>query len=215
MYRDAEREILATMKRLMPTYLLLSALGTPASLTTSATRGARTVSKPGLEELEADERVLRHFEAPDKSEALATIKPRIGQVLQRKIAESNLPDGCAMCRPRIAERRLLIASHIKRWADCTRKEKYDEGNVLRLCVMHDQLFERGFLRIGDQMEVECSDLLRDEAARDFVGRCTRSTLDGWSRTQPSGIYLSWHRKKHTDMAPYAPVSKLIGSVIPT
>ena len=45
---------------------------------------------------------------------------------------------------------MLIASHIKKWADCTNNaERLDENNGLLLCAHHDALFDKHLITFDE------------------------------------------------------------------
>lgn len=138
---------------------------------------------------------------PERTEVMARTKRRIGQEKVRKIAEENYPHGCAMCEPRITEPKLLVASHIKDWAKSNKKEKYDPTNVLRLCVLHDEAFWRGFIEVGKEYELLHSSKLVDPTLG-IIGSLTRKVLSGWIDSPPSEKHLEWHRRQHQNLEPF-------------
>ncbi|MBU1245374.1 HIT domain-containing protein [Myxococcota bacterium] len=66
------------------------------------------------------------------------VKGRIGQGKFRTHLLRDY-DHCVLCR--ISSKKLLVASHIKRWADSTHDERMDLNNALLLCPLHDKLFD--------------------------------------------------------------------------
>jgi len=203
--RNVEGEIVKMTKRLLPAYRLLAGFdGGPKAF---ATRSASRFNRVGVARLAQEERELQKAAVPTRTEALSQAKRRIGQELVRQGASVNYPEGCAMCaRPRIALEGLLVASHVKKWANSTRTERFDNANVLRLCALHDELFERGYLTVGDDLKVSYSSKISDEATLRFLKSYTRSELSGWKERPPGVKYLSWHRGRHSDMGPFNPIS---------
>ena len=51
---------------------------------------------------------------------------------------------------------MLVASHIKGWADSTDSEKLDENNGLLLCAHHDALFDKHLISFDDDGNVVVS-----------------------------------------------------------
>lgn len=57
------------------------------------------------------------------------------------------------------EERLLIASHIKPWAACNEREKYDPMNGFLLSPLYDRLFDQGFITFTEERIMLVSDWL--------------------------------------------------------
>lgn len=81
---------------------------------------------------------------------IATIRQRRGQTAIRKLCLRNYGHQCAMCD--IHDGRLLIASHIARWADLP-EARGDLRNVVCLCRIHDALFEIGYIALSNNYEI--------------------------------------------------------------
>ena len=202
--RNVEGEILKRTQILLPVYEILTGLGTAAIRTAPSPPPKRGKPDP----LEEEEKELEKLPIPSRSEVLSQARRRIGQELVRKAAETNYPSGCTMCEPRIALKGLLVASHIKRWAESRRRERFDEANVLRLCVMHDELFERGYLIVDDSMGLSYSSKLSDPATLRFLENSTREKIGDWQQVPPGKNYLEKHRLRHADMGPFLLISQL-------
>lgn len=114
------------------------------------------------------------------------VKVRVGQ---GKIREELLNrKHCALCA--IEQKELLVASHIKPWAKCNDEEKGDLNNLLLLCVMHDALFDKGFISFDDEGKILVSGELKDNV-KEIYG------IDGTeiiSVTENMKKYLQEHRK---------------------
>jgi len=203
---NVEQEILDVTKRLLPIYNLLA--GTTPSPTSKQAEGVAGAGGK-KDEFSSERKELEKTSIPKRSEAISQARRRIGQELVRQNAERNYPEGCAMCKPRIALRGLLIASHIKDWAKSERKEKYDDANVLRLCALHDELFERGYVVVDDDLKIEYSSRLSDPATRLFLRSLARESISGWEETPPGAGYLRWHRLKHAGMGPFVSLDQLL------
>lgn len=89
-------------------------------------------------------------------ERVTLIKARIGQGDYRK----KLLDLCPVCPiTLISDERLLIASHIKPWANSSNFEKTDPLNGFMLSPMFDYLFDRGFISFKNDKRIILSPFL--------------------------------------------------------
>ena len=70
----------------------------------------------------------------------AIVRARIGQSEYRDGLISKYEARCVICG--LADKRLLIASHIISWTECENDQKLDVDNGLLLCANHDALFDR-------------------------------------------------------------------------
>jgi len=68
------------------------------------------------------------------------IESRIGQSYYRECLIKRNNCKCLLCS--IKNKEVLIASHIKEFAECNEDERYDIMNGLLLCANHDKLFDR-------------------------------------------------------------------------
>lgn len=115
---------------------------------------------------------------------------RRGQSRLRVHVLANYDSRCALCD--VADGRLLIASHIVRWADdaaCRGKL----SNTLCLCKMHDALFESGFIGISDSLDV----LRRPDAFSKVVEylQNTANRIRVPRSHPPAAVYLLAHRRR--------------------
>lgn len=94
---------------------------------------------------------------------------------------------CCLCGVNCKE--LLLASHIKPWADSDEKEKLDVDNGLLLCPAHDRLFDKGFITFTDDGFIEISEEL-DEMNRTFLNVHEGMRIN---LTEDNSKYLSYHR----------------------
>lgn len=80
-------------------------------------------------------------------------KARQGQGKYRE----ELLNLCPFCPiTTISDERLLIASHIKPWRDCTDDEKIDPINGLALSPMFDRLFDQGYITFTEDRRIKLS-----------------------------------------------------------
>lgn len=76
----------------------------------------------------------------------AFIKTRINQSYFRDLLIKRYKK-CCLCG--MDDKNLLLASHIKPWADSSGTEKIDVNNGLLLCPNHDKLFDKGYISFDE------------------------------------------------------------------
>jgi len=116
----------------------------------------------------------------------ATVKTRIGQAKFRR----ELIDywkACAVTGVDLID--ILMASHIKPWAESTDLERLDKYNGLLLNPMLDSLFDKGFITFSDIGEIIFSPLI-EEFYKD-LGVDDKSKLSQIESQHK--IYLKYHR----------------------
>ena len=120
-------------------------------------------------------------------ERTALVKVRINQGAYRKELLKRY-HSCALCG--MGFDKALIASHIKPWKDCNRKEKTDIDNGFMLCPNHDKLFDTGFISFDDDGRIIISKQL-SKFDCDLLGISpdNRITLKEGNKK-----YLQFHRK---------------------
>jgi putative restriction endonuclease len=97
--------------------------------------------------------------------------------------------------------RMLVASHIKPWRECTSRERLDFRNGLAACPTHDAAFDTGILTVHTSMRIQTRPEVhvmveRDAPARAVFGRpplADRLMLPVGA-VPPDPRYLSWHQK---------------------
>jgi hypothetical protein len=117
------------------------------------------------------------------------IKQRIGQ---SKFRENliNKDCSCKICGEMIKE--LLIASHIKPWAESKAEEKLDIENGFLLCPNHDYLFDKGFISFDNNGIILISTLLDEKLSRKLsIYKNIKIIL-----SERNKYYLKYHREKH-------------------
>lgn len=123
-------------------------------------------------------------------ERLIEARQRIGQDRLRFWTLRNYQSQCALCD--ISEKRLLVASHVARWADYP-KGRGDLSNIICLCKWHDPLIEYGLISFTNDYEI-----LKKPTKSQMLTRI----LDATNTYQEplamplSSEYLEIHRKKH-------------------
>lgn len=133
---------------------------------------------------------------------VAEQKIRLGQHRFASSVLENYGDQCAFCdfAPRsLPRKKLLIASHIKPWADSNDAERLDEANGIASCPMHDAAFDVGLITVNGGLRVHRAGSLRHSLAVDTginqsFGNALRSKLRSPSRAAPDDAYLAWHQE---------------------
>ncbi len=85
---------------------------------------------------------------------------------------------------------LLIASHIKPWAESEPKEKLDVDNGFLMCPNHDKLFDKGYITFDDNGKIIISDKLI-ENDKELLNVDSRKHIE---LTEDNKKYLKFHRE---------------------
>ncbi len=83
---------------------------------------------------------------------------------------------------------LLIASHIKPWAESEPKEKLDVDNGFLMCPNHDKLFDKGYITFDDNGKIIISDKLI-ENDKELLNVDSRKHIE---LTEDNKKYLKFH-----------------------
>ena len=126
----------------------------------------------------------------DGKDIFRTIKTRQGQHKLRKLLLRNYKSKCALCN--ISHPSLLITSHIKPWAESSAEERVDPCNGILLCVLHDALFDKGFISFDDNYHV----IFSSEVDFEDQGISKELISDEPVKDAPSPEYLKEHRMKY-------------------
>lgn len=124
-----------------------STTGTP---TPSLGGRVRSAAMPGRRSrtIRSTTTILGSISRLSSTEKEAVVKQRIGQGLFKNLLKAKYGCKCALCS--IDTESMLIASHIKKWADCTNNaERLDENNGLLLCAHHDALFDKHLITFDE------------------------------------------------------------------
>ena len=95
---------------------------------------------------------------------------------------------CCLCG--VENQTLLIASHIKPWAESEPKEKLDVNNGFLMCPNHDKLFDKGYITFDDNGKIIISDRLT-ENDKVFLNVDSRMQIE---LTKSNKKYLKFHRE---------------------
>ncbi|MCB2022079.1 MAG: hypothetical protein M9915_14860 [Rhizobacter sp.] len=124
-------------------------------------------------------------------DAVGLTRLRRGMAAVRRGTLLNYRGQCALCD--ISDSRLLVASHIARWADRPDARGL-MANVICLCKLHDPLFESGYFSLSDEFKVLWRPSIASETIRQFAQACTgpfRLPL----RQAPTPAFLQEHRTR--------------------
>ena len=133
---------------------------------------------------------------------LAQHQVRLGQHRFARTVLFNYGHSCAFCgfAPRSLPRhRLLEASHIKPWADCSDRERLDPRNGVAACGLHHAAFDTGLITVNGRLRVHVAEPLevsiRDDpgVSRYFGGALKSKLLLPSGALEPLEPYLRWHR----------------------
>lgn len=121
---------------------------------------------------------------------------REGQQMFRCIVAMNFDQRC--CITGIATRSLLVASHIRPWAESGPMERTDPSNGLYLNRLHDGLFDRHLMTLDEDLCIEYADSVRrengEEAFETFFGRYEGTRIAEPSRYSVDSAYMDEHRR---------------------
>lgn len=94
---------------------------------------------------------------------------RVGQTVLRRLTLANYGGQCAVCDTR--DPRLLVTSHVARWAD--RPEARGKlSNTVCFCTLHDRLFEHGYFGLQDDFQLIIKPDVPGAAVRTWLEQCT-------------------------------------------
>lgn len=126
---------------------------------------------------------------------------RMGQHRFAASVLDNYRHTCAFCgfAPRsLPKHRLLVASHIKPWADSDDRERLDPRNGVAACPTHDAAFDTGLITVNGGLCVhrapplESSSQVDPEVDRYFGPALKQKLMVPAGAAPPGQSYLSWH-----------------------
>lgn len=120
-----------------------------------------------------------------EKEAIVKIRTNQGTFRERLMYRY---DHCCLCG--VKNSNLLIASHIKPWAESSASEKLDIENGLLLCPHHDKLFDLGYITFSDEGQIIISESL-SETDRMFMNVNKTMKIE---LTESNKKYLKYHRE---------------------
>lgn len=157
---------------------------------------------------EASARWLRMRSDLDEriTERLLVATARVGQHRFAQEVLHNHQHRCVFCGLSLASagepvKRMLVASHIKPWRDCTPAERLDARNGLTACPTHDVAFDTGLMTVNGGLRIHIAPALMhsvrdDPAARAAFGRppLGERLLIPAGASPPHIDYLRWHHR---------------------
>lgn len=116
---------------------------------------------------------------------------RSKQTIFSNKVKNNYGNACAICG--IQTKSMLIGSHIIPWR--IRKDiRLDPSNGISLCVMHDKLFDSGFITLDAHLKVVVSDLVtKDPSLKAVTDLIQGIKLKRPKSSPPKMEYLEYHR----------------------
>lgn len=122
------------------------------------------------------------------------VKQRINQEFFREAVLSAYGNRC--CISGISVPSLLIASHIKPWADSDPKtERTNPCNGLSLNALHDKAFDRGLITVTPEYIVRISSqlsLIADGDGLEWLRRCDKKPISLPEKFSPDRALLQYH-----------------------
>lgn len=116
------------------------------------------------------------------------VKSRIGQGYFRR----SLIQNCGYCPiTLIDDTRLLTASHIKPWRDCTNEERLNVNNGILLTPTFDRLFDKGYISFRNDKSLIISSLI-DESNVQKLGITENMEIEHLPITGRE-MFLEYHR----------------------
>jgi hypothetical protein len=117
-------------------------------------------------------------------------RQRRGQDRIHEFTVENYGGHCAVCD--VMDEKLLIASHIVRWADAG-EDRDNLRNVICLCRIHDALFEAGYWGLDERLRLVKRRPITSQTIRDVFRRMTSFRLP--ARFPPDPTFALRHRER--------------------
>lgn len=129
---------------------------------------------------------------------------RLGQHRFARSVLENYDHTCAFCglSPKTLPRhRLLVASHIKPWAECDDRERLDVTNGVAACGVHDAAFDTGLITVNGGLRVHRAHSLKISVREDpgsdnyFETMLKAELILPAEAVRPGEPYLEWHQER--------------------
>ncbi len=127
----------------------------------------------------------------ETSNDVAVGRVRRGMGALRKKTLSNYHNACALCD--INDPRLLVTSHISRWADDP-KARGLLSNTICFCTLHDKLFENGYFSMNDHFELIWKPIYNIKAINIWREQCS-SSFKNPKYVKPALQFIVKHRAR--------------------
>ena len=105
--------------------------------------------------------------------------------------------GAKCCVTGINAEKLLVASHIKPWAQCDAAEKLNPQNGLCLNALHDRAFDRGLITVGGDSRIRVSRELsasKNPTLQKWLASFAGRRIASPEKFAPAPDFLAWHEK---------------------
>ncbi|MDE9452619.1 HNH endonuclease [Xenorhabdus bovienii] len=118
-------------------------------------------------------------------------KKRAKQSVFSNRVKDNYRNCCALCGINI--RALLIASHIIPWSK-DKRYRLDPSNGISLCVLHDKLFDLGYITFDDDYKMISSQIINiDPVLSNVIKKFEGVQLRKPAMSPPNKEHLKYHR----------------------
>ncbi|WP_025822453.1 HNH endonuclease [Shewanella marina] len=123
---------------------------------------------------------------------VSVVKVRAQQASFSNQVKNNYENQCGICG--INTRALLVGSHIIPWSK-DKTCRLDPANGISLCVLHDKLFDTGFITFTDKLALVLSDQVKhDSTLSALLAPFDGKKLKVSRKNAPKKEYLDYHRK---------------------
>jgi len=131
------------------------------------------------------------FKNINTSSKVVQRRQRVGVAALRDATLKNYSFRCALCD--IADKSLLVTSHIARWADFeSARGRLD--NTICFCNLHDKLFENGYFVLTDDLKPLFRLDLNSRVLETWKNKCTFEFALP-IKNQPNIDFLKMHRER--------------------
>lgn len=110
--------------------------------------------KKSVDTIPQDNTIIKKIQTDKKlttTEKESIIKARVGQGIFRNNVMKKYNEKCIVTN--IADKRLLIASHIKPWAVSNNADRIDSENGFLLNCLYDKMFDLGLITFSDEGKI--------------------------------------------------------------
>ena len=140
-------------------------------------------------------RLIAHFDITKEGEdVISKAKIRKGQDYFRRMVLANYNGKCGLTGIDIPE--LLVASHIKPWAD-DEKNRLNPENGICLSSLYDKAFDKGLMSFRNDLTALFSEKLEANVGKDYYIKyfepIKNKKLVTPNKYHPNPEFLEWHR----------------------
>lgn len=141
-----------------------------------------------------DEPDLHEILSKEGKERDAMVKMRVNQKFFRQMVLAAYDNTC--CITGLQEPALLVAGHIKRWAD-DRTNRMNPHNGIAINALHDKAFEIGYITITPEYMIKVSPRLKKKASahvQELFGRFDGVAMHKPKKFWPEPDFLRFHNE---------------------